>query len=97
LEVIFLRLIIVKNVQSINDIFKVWISMSELPASSQANLSWFDWNEQEVKIRAGGEVSIPVKVDVPAGNAIDHKLFIVNVKSETTGIGGFNTGYLILT
>jgi hypothetical protein len=31
--------IVIKNSQSIDDTFKVWISVSELPASSQANLS----------------------------------------------------------
>jgi PKD repeat protein len=88
--------IIVKNSQSIDDTFKVWISVSELPASSQANLTWFDWTEKSVKIRAGEEVSIPVKVDVPAGTVAGRKLFRVNVKSETVGISGFNTGYLTI-
>jgi PKD repeat protein len=89
--------LIVKNAQSIDDTFKVWISVSELPASSQANLTWFDWTEQEIKLRAGEEVSIPVKVDIPAGTTAGRKLFRVNVKSETTGISGFNTGYLTIT
>jgi PKD repeat protein len=86
--------IVVKNAQNIDDTFKVWISVSELPASSQANLTWFDWTEQSVKFRAGEEVSIPVKADIPAGTTAGLKLFRVNVKSETTGISGFYTGYL---
>jgi PKD repeat protein len=86
--------IIVKNAQSIDDTFKVWISVSELPVASQANLSWVDWTEKSIKLRAGEEVSIPVKVDVQTGTATGLKLFRANVKSETTGIGGFNTGYL---
>jgi PKD repeat protein len=86
--------VVVKNAQSIDDTFKVWISVSELPASSQANLSWFGWTEKSVKIKAGEEVSIPVKVDIPAGTAAGLKLFRANVKSVTTGITGFNTGYL---
>jgi PKD repeat protein len=86
--------IVVKNAQSIDDTFKVWISVSELPVASQANLSWVDWTEKSIKLRAGEEVSIPVKVDVPTETAAGLKLFRANVKSETTGIAGFNTGYL---
>jgi PKD repeat protein len=88
--------LIVKNAQSIDDTFKVWISVSELPASSQANLIWFDWTEKSVKIRAGEEVTLPIEVNVPIGTAAGRKLFRVNVKSETTGISGFNTGYLTI-
>jgi PKD repeat protein len=88
--------IVVKNSQSIDDTFKVWISVSELPASSQANLSWFDWTEKSVKIRAGEEVSIPVKVNTPIGTVAGRKLFRANMRSETTGITGFNTGYLTI-
>jgi PKD repeat protein len=86
--------IVVKNAQSIDDTFKVWVSVSELPASSQANLSWFGWTEQSVKIKAGEEIPIPIKADIPSGIAAGLKLFRANVKSETTGITGFNTGYL---
>jgi hypothetical protein len=50
---------IISNITGV--FFKVWISMSELPASSQANLKWFDWTKQNIKIRAGEEVSIPIK------------------------------------
>jgi hypothetical protein len=89
--------IIVKNAQSVDDTFKVWISVSELPTSSQTNLTWFDWTEQNIKIRAGEEVTLPIKVDVPTGTTAGRKLFRANVKSETTGISGFNTGYLTIT
>jgi hypothetical protein len=87
----------VKNAQSIDDTFKVWMSVSELPASSQANLTWFDWTEQQVKLRAGEEVTLSAKIDVPTGTAAGRKLFRVNVKSETIGISGFNTGYLTIS
>jgi PKD repeat protein len=89
--------IIVKNSQNTDDTFKVWVSVSELPASSQANLTWFGWTEKSIKLRAGEEITLPVKVDVPAGTAAGRKLFRINVKSETTGISGFNTGYLTIT
>jgi hypothetical protein len=89
--------IVVKNAQSIDDTFKVWISVSELPAASQANLSWFGWTEQRITLRAGEEVSIPVKVDIPVVTAAGRKLFRANVKSEMTGTSGFNTGYLVIS
>jgi parallel beta-helix repeat protein len=89
--------VIVKNTQSIDDIFKVWVSVSELPASSQANLIWFDWTEKSVRIRAGEEVTLPIQVNVPNGTAIGRKLFRVNVKSKITEISNFNSGYLTIT
>jgi PKD repeat protein len=86
--------IVVKNAQSIDDIFKVWISISELPAASQANLTWVDWTEQSIKLRAGEEVTLPIKINVPTGTTAGLKLFRTNVKSETTGTTGFYVGYL---
>jgi hypothetical protein len=84
----------VKNTQSIDDTFKVRISVSELPASYQANLAWFDWTEKVVSLRSGQEVLIPIKVNLPAGIAKGSKLFRANVNSQTTSLKGFDTGYL---
>jgi hypothetical protein len=84
----------VKNNQNIDDTFKVRISVSELPASYQANLAWFDWTEKVVTLRSGQEVQIPIKVNPPAGTAKGSKLFRANVNSQTTSLKGFDTGYL---
>ncbi|WP_156161064.1 DUF3344 domain-containing protein, partial [Methanosarcina sp. 2.H.T.1A.6] len=86
----------VKNTQNIDDTFIVKISVSELPASYQADLSGFDWTEKSVTLKAGEEVLIPVKVTVPEGTAAGRKLFRANVKSETSSITGFDTGYLVI-
>lgn len=86
----------VKNTQNIDDTFTVRISVSELPALYQANLTWFDWTDQNVKLRAGEEVTIPIKVNIPAGTAPGYKLFRANIKSETSVITGFDTGYLMV-
>ena len=84
----------VKNIQNIDDTFKVRFSVSELPASYQANLTWFNWTEQNVNLRAGQEVIIPMKVNVPAETAKGSKLFRANVKAEISKLTGFDTGYL---
>jgi len=87
----------VKNTQNIDDTFNVKISVSELPASYQADLSWFDWTEKTITLKAGEEVLVPVKVTVPEGSAVGRKLFRANVKSETSSITGFDTGYLTIS
>jgi hypothetical protein len=84
----------VKNTQNIDDSFKVNISVGELPASYQANLTWFDWTEQNIKLRAGEEVLLPIKVNGSAGTATGRKLFRANVMSDTSSITGLDTGYL---
>ncbi|HII81234.1 MAG TPA: hypothetical protein HA261_12830, partial [Methanosarcina sp.] len=87
----------VKNTQNIDDTFKIRISVIELPASYQANLSGFDWTEKTITLKAGEEVLVPVKVTVPEGTAVGRKLFRANVKSETSSITGFDTGYLTIS
>ncbi|WP_156161174.1 DUF3344 domain-containing protein, partial [Methanosarcina sp. 2.H.T.1A.6] len=86
----------VKNTQNIDDTFIVKISVSELPVSYQADLFWFDWTEKSVTLKAGEEVLIPVKVTVPEETAAGRKFFRANVKSETSSISGFDTGYLVI-
>ncbi|AKB69090.1 NosD domain-containing protein [Methanosarcina mazei] len=87
----------VKNTQNIDDMFKVHIIVSELPTSYQADLSWFDWTETAVSLKAGEEVLIPVEVTVPDGTAAGRKLFRTNVNSETSSITVFDTGYIVIS
>ncbi|MEL7664286.1 MAG: NosD domain-containing protein [Methanosarcina mazei] len=86
----------VKNTQNIDDTFKVHISVSELPASYQADLSWFNWTDNTISLKAGQEIQIPIKVTVPTGTATGLKIFRTNVTSATSKITGFDTGYLTL-
>ena len=86
-----------KNTQNIDDTFEVKISVSELPASYQADLSWFEWTEKTITLKSGEEVLLPVKVTVPEDALAERKLFRANVKSETSSISGFDTGYLTIT
>ncbi|MDI9394379.1 MAG: Ig-like domain-containing protein, partial [Euryarchaeota archaeon] len=86
----------VKNTQNIDDTFKVRISVNGLPASYQADLAWFDWTEKTITLKAGEEVLLPVKVTVDDGTKAGRKLFRTNVKSETSSISGFDTGYLTI-
>jgi len=87
----------VKNTQNIDDTFKIHISVSELPASYQANLSWFNWTEKVVSMKAGEEILVPVEVTVPDGTAAGRKLFRATVNSEKSSITGFDTGYLVIS
>ena len=87
----------VKNTQNIDDTFKVRISVSDLPASYQADLSWFNWTEKVVTLKAGEEILVPMEVTVPDGTAAGRKLFRTNVNSEASSITGFDTGYLVIS
>ena len=86
----------VKNTQNIDDTFKVRISVSELPATYQGNLTWFDWTDNVASLRSGQEVQVPMEVNIPAGATKGRKLFRANVLAGTSKISGFDTGYLVI-
>ncbi|MDI9395826.1 MAG: hypothetical protein QM426_10645, partial [Euryarchaeota archaeon] len=86
----------VKNTQNIDDTFKVRISVSGLPAAYQADLSWFNWTEKVVTLKAGEETLIPLEV-TPDVTETRLKIFRANVNSETSSIAGFDTGYLVIS
>ena len=86
----------VKNTQNIDDTFKVRISVSELPVSYQGNLTWFNWTDNVVSLRAGQEIQVPMEVNIPAGATKGRKLFRANVLAGTSKISGFDTGYLVI-
>ncbi|MDI9395025.1 MAG: hypothetical protein QM426_06265, partial [Euryarchaeota archaeon] len=67
------------------------------PSAYQANLSWFDWTEKTVSLKAGQEILIPVEVNIPGGIEPGRKLFRAYVNSETSSITGYDTGYLLIS
>ena len=86
----------VKNTQNIDDVFRVYLDVSKVPAASQAEPGWFEWTEKTVELRTGQDVSIPLSVNVPEGATSGYRLFSAKVVSETSKVQGFDTGYLNL-
>ncbi len=87
----------VKNTQNIDDVFRVSLDASGVPAGSQADIEWFEWTEKTVELRAGQEVSFPLSVQVPEGVTSGYKLFRARMVSETSPIQSLDTGYLGIT
>lgn len=87
----------VKNAQNIDESFNISINTNGLSASQRANMSWFNLTEKTVDLKAKQEISIPVKVSVPAGTTTGLKAFKVNVNSETSKIRKYTTGYLYIS
>jgi parallel beta-helix repeat protein len=83
------------NTQNVDDIFKIFIDVSELPLSYQADIGWFDWTEQIVSLKAGQEVIIPINITIP-DTVTGTKMFRVKANSTTSGIYAYDTGYLKL-
>ncbi|HII00388.1 TPA: hypothetical protein HA351_01625 [Methanosarcinaceae archaeon] len=89
----------VKNTQNVDDIFRIYLDTgsSEVPESSKAEPSWFEWTEKTLEIRAGKDVSIPLNIRVSEGVGPGYRFFSAKVVSETSEVRGFDTGYLLVS
>jgi hypothetical protein len=87
----------VKNNQNVDDTFRIQITNSGYPSIHKASLSWFNWTEKTVNLRAKQEIRIPVQVNIPAGTTPGVKLFKASVNSERYSVRGSSNGYLILS
>lgn len=83
-----------KNTQNVGDTFRVYLNVSELPATARADISWFNWTEKVINIRAGEEITIPIKISIPAGIS-GTKAFRARANSTTsTKVYAYDTGYV---
>jgi len=87
----------VKNTQNVDDTFKIQITNKGYPSFYRADLSWFNWTEKTLDLRAKQEIRIPVQVNIPAGITPGVKLFKASVNSERYSVRGYSNGYLILS
>jgi uncharacterized membrane protein len=86
----------VRNTENVDDTFLVHINVSDLPASYQADLTWFNWTEKEVQVRSGEEVELPIEVAIPS-DASGYKAFRAKVNSLTWKPYAYDTGYIKVT
>ncbi len=70
----------VKSTENIDDVLHVYLTLEGIPASYQANLTWFNWTDMTVQVPAKGEILLPIEVAIPAGTS-GYKSFGVKVES----------------
>ena len=64
-----------------DDVLHVYLTLDGIPAGYQADLTWFSWTDTTVQIPAGGEIVLPIEVDIPSGISLGYKSFGVKVGS----------------
>ena len=78
------------STENFDDKLHVYLSTDGLPLPS-ADLSWFNWTEQNVLIPERGEITIPLKAEIPPGES-GMKMFRVKAESTIWRTEGFGTG-----
>lgn len=86
----------VVSTENFDDTIHVYLSTDGLPEPYKADLSWLNWTEADVEIPAGGEVVIPLEVNIP-GDASGYKMFRANGESTKWTATGFDTGILFVS
>lgn len=86
--------IVVKNTQNVDDDFRVFVYVNDLPPAFQANIGWFNWSEKVVTIDAGKTMNIPLSITVPAGTTKGTKAFRAGADSQTSNVYARATGYI---
>lgn len=84
----------VKNTQNVDDEFRVFVYVNDLPPAFQANIGWFGWTEKFVTIGAGQTMNIPLSITVPAGTPKGTKVFRAGADSQTSDVYAMATGYI---
>jgi len=69
------------STENFDDVLHVYPTLDGIPPDYQADLGWFDWTETTVQAPAGGEIMLPIAVDIPDGTSSGYKSFGVKVES----------------
>jgi hypothetical protein len=69
------------STENFDDVLHVYLTLDGIPPDYQADLGWFDWTETTVQAPAGGEIMLPIAVDIPDGASPGYKSFGVKVES----------------
>jgi len=87
----------IKSMQNFDDTVHVYVSMDGLPASYQMPMEWFDWNEQDVRVAANSEISLPLQLIMPAGEPAGRKAFRVKANSNIWITTAYDTGVISIS
>jgi PKD repeat protein len=80
-----------------DDVLHVYLTLDGIPTDYQADLSWFDWTDTTVQASAGGEVVLPIVVNIPDGVSSGYKSFGVKVESTKWSSDAQDYGAIMIT
>jgi hypothetical protein len=80
-----------------DDVLHVYLTLDGIPSDYQADLGWFNWTDTIVQAPAGGEVVLPIVVDIPDGVSSGYKSFGVKVESTKWSSDAQDYGAIMIT
>ncbi|RLG25293.1 hypothetical protein DRN85_06160 [Methanosarcinales archaeon] len=80
-----------------DDVLHVYLTLDGIPPDYQADLDWFDWTETTVQAPAGGEIILPIAVDIPDGTSPGYESLGVKVESIKWSSDAQDYGAIMVT
>nr|AAU43661.1 chloride channel [uncultured archaeon GZfos23H7] len=85
------------STENFDDVLHVYLTLDGIPPSYQADLDWSDWTDKNVQIPTGGEIVLPITVDIPSGTSPGYKSFGVKVESTKWSSNAQDYGAVLVT
>lgn len=87
----------IKSMQNFDDIIHLTVTTEGLPLNYQTPLSWFNWNEQDVRVPANTQVSVPLSLTIPSGQSAGKRALKVKASSNQWITKAFDTGIITIS
>ena len=84
------------STENFDDVAYVYLTTAGVYSGYEANLTWFNWTSQYVKVPAGAVVNVPLKVSIPTGES-GYKVFYAKLESTKWTPTAMDTGILYIT
>ena len=83
------------STENFDDIAHVYLTTEGIYPGYEANLTWFNWTSKYVKVPKGGEVNVPLEVNIPGGES-GYKVFYAKLESTKWTPTAMDTGILYI-
>lgn len=87
----------IKSIQNFDDVARVNVTMTGLPANYQVPLEWFNWNNQTVNVSSNSTISLPLRLTIPPGQSAGRKAFKVSANSTSWITTAFDSGVITIS
>jgi hypothetical protein len=85
------------STENFDDVLHVYLTLDGIPSDYQADIGWFNWTDTTVQAPAGGEIMLPIAVDIPGGTSSGYKSFGVKVESTMWSSDAQDYGAIMVT